>query len=108
VPSSREFLREQLRSWGADDLEPDAGLLLTELVANVLRHAHTPLSVRVEWDPPNLRVEVCDGSLEMPEIAAVADEGGYGLQIVASLAADWGVERRDHDKIVWFVMTQRA
>ncbi len=78
VPLSREFLRDHLPQWGADDLEADASLLLTELVANVVRHARTPLTVRIELEPPTLRVEVCDGSPKMPEIAEVADEGGYG------------------------------
>ena len=80
---------------------------MTELVANVVRHGRTPLSVDVAWEPPALRVEVRDGSLELPAIAKVAGGGGYGLQIVAALASDWGVEPRHGEKVVWFVVTQR-
>ena len=77
----------------------DAGLVLSELISNALRHA-TPLpnaSVRVAWrlDGECLEIAVSDGG--GPTVPAVNEPGssaigGRGLGIVDRLSLRWGVD----------------
>jgi anti-sigma regulatory factor (Ser/Thr protein kinase) len=77
----------------------DAGLVLSELVSNALRHA-TPLpdaTVRVAWrlDGDCLEIAVSDGG--GPTVPAVNEPGssaigGRGLGIVDRLSLRWGVD----------------
>jgi len=76
----------------------DAGLVLSELISNALRHA-TPLQgsvVRVAWwlDDDCLEIAVSDGG--GPTVPVVNEPGhsaigGRGLGIVDRLALRWGV-----------------
>lgn len=82
----------------------DAGLLVSELVANSVRHGAGD-RVRVHLDPaPDgaLRCEVVDAGPgfdpdDRPRRPGVA--GGYGLLLVEKLSSAWGVEDHAH---VWF------
>jgi two-component sensor histidine kinase len=77
----------------------DAGLVLSELISNALRHA-TPLAdatVRVTWrlDGDCLEIAVSDGG--GPTVPAVNEPGhsaigGRGLGIVDRLSLRWGVD----------------
>jgi anti-sigma regulatory factor (Ser/Thr protein kinase) len=101
----RHFVDDALASWDAGDLSDVALLLTSELVTNVVKHAVTPVALAVEWSDPRLRVEVGDGSAIVPSLAEAAGAGGgYGLRILANLAAEWGVASRDDGKTVWFVL----
>lgn len=103
--AARRFLHDHLVDWGAGALDEAAQLIVAELTANVIRHARTDFFVHLEWTAPTLRVEVWDGSSIVPAIKDLADEhGGLGLRIVDTLADEWGIERRDDGKAVWFVL----
>src|ERR1700761_2803168 len=79
----------------------DAGLVLSELISNALRHA-TPLPgslVRVSWmlGADCVEVAVSDGggpTVPMVNKPASSAVGGRGLGIVDRLALPWGVYRR--------------
>jgi anti-sigma regulatory factor (Ser/Thr protein kinase) len=102
---SRAFLREHLAEWGALSCEHEAVLVVTELVTNVVRHAATPVRVHAEFEAPNLRVEVRDGSSVLPAVVDLVDEEyGRGLRIVQELATAWGVEHREDGKAVWVTL----
>jgi anti-sigma regulatory factor (Ser/Thr protein kinase) len=107
----RLFFREQAGSWGLDQEVIDtAELLLSELMTNAYQHAKEPpgreVWARAILSEGRLRVVVTDASDRLPVVrsASAEDESGRGLTLVASLADDWGAERREPGvgKRVWF------
>jgi serine/threonine-protein kinase RsbW len=109
VRAARERLRADLASRCTDSRLEDARVVVSELVANSLRHA-TPLddhTIAVGWtfEPDVIRLTVTDGgsptsvpSRRRPGELAV---GGRGLKIVQSLAKRWGVHDEDRGTTVW-------
>ncbi|GAA3243049.1 ATP-binding protein [Actinocorallia longicatena] len=90
---ARDVLREALEKWEVRKGADDAALVLTELVTNAIRHG-TTISVRVVRERDDaLRLEVADGSRDLPRprTASTEDEDGRGMLIVTALALDWGV-----------------
>ena len=100
----------------------DAGLVLSELISNALRHA-TPLPgslVKVSWmlGDEFIEVAVSDGggpTVPMVNKPAVNALGGRGLGIVDRLALRWGVYTRQDgsETTVWAALpltgdTERA
>jgi signal transduction histidine kinase len=80
-------------------------LLVTELVANSVRHARgTPIAVTVTVGDQHVRGEVSDGG-EGFEPQPHADSGplkskGWGLFLVRKMASSWGAE--PSTGTVWF------
>jgi anti-sigma regulatory factor (Ser/Thr protein kinase) len=106
---SRVLVRDFLTDQGVADLSFAGELLVTELVSNVVRHAHSSIEVDLSWNDDVFRVEVRDGSSILPAVAELADEdGGYGLRIVEALAQDWGVRQLSGGKAVWCTLTRRS
>ncbi|MGW3248894.1 SpoIIE family protein phosphatase [Streptomyces sp. NPDC001070] len=99
---ARRHVREQLSDWGLDELTPTTELLASELVGNVVRHGKGPMTLRLLRDI-DLVCEVSDDSLTMPRIrhASETDEGGRGLQLVASLSQRWGTRYTPNGKCIW-------
>ncbi|MEU4098850.1 SpoIIE family protein phosphatase [Streptomyces sp. NPDC026673] len=99
---ARGHVREQLSAWGLDELTPTTELLASELVGNVIRHGRGPMTLRLLRDI-DLVCEVSDESLTMPRIrrASETDEGGRGLQLVASLSQRWGTRYTPNGKCIW-------
>lgn len=86
-----------------------AELLLSELVANSVRHGPSGPSAKVgvyiEVERNLLRAEVSDGSpggatLGPPD--ANGEKGGYGLVLLESLASRWGSRREGALNVTWF------
>lgn len=110
--TARRFLRESLAEAGAGvALEETAALLTSELVTNAFLHAHSDVTLTVNWDGSRLRVSVDDDSplrpvRRQPELDSL---GGRGVALVDSLASAWGVEQRDGSgKTVWFELDSSA
>ena len=88
----------------------DAGLVLSELISNALRHA-TPLPgslIRVSWclNDDSVEVAVSDGggsTVPMVNKPAANALGGRGLGIVDRLSLRWGVYTRQDgsETTVW-------
>ena len=103
--AARAFLRGALQTWNLDGFGDVTEVLTDELVANVVRHVHAPMTVRVRRQPNSIRVEVDDPSNDPPvqQHADVLAESGRGLLLIDSLADQWGVIQHDGDgKTVWF------
>lgn len=105
--SARAARRFVLSVMGLDHgTEDEVELMVSELASNVILHACTPFTIRVDHDEANhvLRVECHDGARTLPVLKDYGPQAvtGRGLQIIDHLADRWGVEV-DHDgKTVWF------
>jgi anti-sigma regulatory factor (Ser/Thr protein kinase) len=85
-----------------------AELLASELVANAVQHAASPLHFRVEVDADRVRLAVRDREPTLPQRRDPSPDDlfGRGLLLVEDLASDWGAEPvPDDGKVVWCVVT---
>ena len=100
----RRSLRALLTAWGvAADAVDDALLVVEELVANVVDHARTRFQLVVRLTGRVLHVAVSDGAVALPLLQPF-DPGaarGRGLQVVGTLALEWGFDPHDRGKTVW-------
>jgi anti-sigma regulatory factor (Ser/Thr protein kinase) len=122
VAVARDEVAAAISAWCVR-VDPDVAVLLTsELVTNAVTHATvnrnrkaaergmTGQSVLlvIAADDAGLRVDVHDGSADLPVVSsyqAVADAGkGRGLLLVTSLSAEWGFYRTAGGKAVYFTL----
>lgn len=104
VGAARRFAAATLESWGRGDLVDTVALLVSEVVTNVVLHAGTAGELVVERRDGRVRIEVHDGTGQLPQRKAYGEEAstGRGLALVELLADDWGAEPTDAGKRVWF------
>jgi anti-sigma regulatory factor (Ser/Thr protein kinase) len=109
VQDARRWVMATCHDIGRDDLVECAQLGTSELVTNALLHGAPPLTVRVRGTREHPRVEVRDGSPDLPHMPTTdaRDDDllltfGRGLSIIARCSTAWGVEVEDGGKIVWF------
>ena len=103
VGEARRFVHDALVAHHADDVVPEAYLVVSELAANAVLHAHSDYRVGIDVGDAHVRVEVSDGGPGMPTLRAFdpASESGRGLHLVAALSRAWGVAPTRHGKAVW-------
>jgi anti-sigma regulatory factor (Ser/Thr protein kinase) len=100
-------LRDTLAGWGLPELAEDGELIASELVTNVVKRAHDPVTgspVYVNGRLPVLRFGLfCDRAVllisvwdqfadpPVPKAATADDESGRGLMMVSGISAslDW-------------------
>jgi anti-sigma regulatory factor (Ser/Thr protein kinase) len=87
----------------------DVLLLVTELVANAVRHSGVgpdqSLQVELRRWPRFVRIEVTDPGGHFARVRPreiTDDPGGWGLVLVERIAARWGVGRGAFGTCVWF------
>ena len=99
----RKLTAERCLEWGTPSLCSDLALVVTELVADAVRHAGTGITVRLTRLGDGVGVGVADGSTWplRPRTATRADEGGRGLLLVDALSSRCGVEPDRNGKLVW-------
>jgi anti-sigma regulatory factor (Ser/Thr protein kinase) len=106
VSAARHFAQAQAETLGCDS--SDLGLIVSELATNACVHAGSAFTVSLHRQGSEVLVEVGD---QNPSPAVVQPQSlgvsGRGLQIVAALAADWGVATRHPGKSVWAVLPCR-
>ncbi|MET9117455.1 SpoIIE family protein phosphatase [Streptomyces longwoodensis] len=102
VGEVRAAVVRQLARWELEELSFSTELILSELVTNAIRYGGAPVRVRLLRDRA-LICEVSDGSSTSPHLryAAMTDEGGRGLFLVAQLAERWGTRYTPTGKIIW-------
>lgn len=100
---ARRLTRRTLHRWGLDSLIETTELMVSEVVANAVRFASRPITLRLLCTDV-LRCEVGDDSPVVPRMrhARLSDEGGRGLFLVDQLSERWGATRLSTGKVVWF------
>lgn len=96
--------RLAMRSWALlDEVVDTATLLASELATNALVHGRGRVELRLRLTRDRLVLEAVDAGHHMPRRrrAEQDDEGGRGLQLVATLADRWGSRATDDGKVVW-------
>jgi anti-sigma regulatory factor (Ser/Thr protein kinase) len=90
----------------------DAQLLISEIVANAVRHGSPDtetVGIRVRATEAVMRVEVTDAGKGFDPARtpghSLDGSGGWGLEIVAALAHRWGVEQ-EAAMTVWFEISR--
>jgi PAS domain S-box-containing protein len=103
VATARERVAAQLQEWGLEELAFTTELVASELVTNAIRHAGGPVELRLIRTQTLLTCEVSDPSNTHPKMrrAAVIDEGGRGLYLVAQLTKRWGNRYTRRGKTIW-------
>ena len=108
--AARQARRALAEARVPEELEHTVGLLVTELIANSLRHAGLQEDQRIlfaaRFVTDHVRVEVHDPGPGFDPDAAL-DGRGYGLRMVDKLASRWGVEIDDDGTRVWFEVDRR-
>ncbi len=105
--AARRFVATTLAAWGLPEAVEVACLLTSELVANAVLHARTPLRLVLATVDRSIRVEVHDLS---PLVAAPRPLGsnsmsGRGLHMVDRLSDAWGMAPEGGGKQVWFALS---
>ncbi|MEU7135231.1 ATP-binding protein [Streptomyces sp. NPDC046261] len=110
VGLARSELRAALVDWGLTQIEDQALIVLSELVTNAVKHAHTSPGREIETSfcrgTCGVRIAVDDADETPPRIRTGGATSGRGLILVAEMADRWGVRpRRGIGKSVWAVVT---
>jgi anti-sigma regulatory factor (Ser/Thr protein kinase) len=107
---ARSLVEEAIRTWRVP-VDADVAVLLTsELVTNAVTHvepaAEAFVLLTIACDAAALRVDVHDGSADLPMLgdAPAEAESGRGLLLVTSLSAEWGFYRTPAGKAVYFTL----
>lgn len=90
-------------AWGVDEAASFVvELVVSELVTNAIRHGNAPVCLRLIQER-GLIIEVSDGGHTSPHLrrAAMEDEGGRGLFLVAQLTQRWGTRYTSTGKTIW-------
>jgi len=99
--AARHAVQTALHERGADAVSDEAALLVSEVVTNALRHAGSGVAVHIDLGDDAVRVTVTDHGPGWPQ-RRDATIGGWGLNLVETIATRWGAYPSDDGKSVWF------
>ncbi|MEV7289568.1 ATP-binding protein [Streptomyces sp. NPDC093252] len=108
---ARRLVRTALSAWQLDELNDDGLVLVSELVANAVKHTSSHL-IRVVVSRPcdrRVRIGVSDTSTAMPRLHDSNGDNlptsGRGLLLIEALTDRWGTDLRTWGKHVWGELT---
>ena len=101
---ARRFVDDVLTNADLLPLAYPATMLVSELVANAVLHTGTPIEVVITTLADAVRIEVHDGSQQLPvrKHYSTMSGTGRGLMLVERMASNWGADRTADGKVVWF------
>jgi anti-sigma regulatory factor (Ser/Thr protein kinase) len=102
---ARTVVTDACLRWDLPHVVGAAALIISELVSNVVDHAHTAMTIEVTRRDSHLYLAVHDGASTPPVLNDLAGDArvlrGRGLMVVAAVATTWGYEQNDEGKTVW-------
>ncbi|WP_245715790.1 ATP-binding protein [Micromonospora peucetia] len=104
---ARQLVAEGCDRWNLHELVEPACIAVTEMVNNVVAHAHTTMTVRLAPRNDTLHLAVRDHSSRQPTFTGSAPldtAGGRGLLLIDTVARSWGSSRVPDGKVVWCVL----
>jgi anti-anti-sigma regulatory factor len=104
---ARELVTEACARWDIPSAAGPACIVVTEMVNNVVAHAHTAMTVRLALHDGTLLVAVQDADSTVPAFrgpVAPTAYGGRGLLLIDSVARRWGSLSFIGGKVVWAVL----
>ena len=104
VAAVRAFASTTLAEWELDRFREDAIIVVSELAANAVLHARTPMRLRLQSDGLSfVRIEMYDDNPRQPTLTPppVEAASGRGLPLVSALASSWGIQSEGDGKTVW-------
>jgi hypothetical protein len=104
LATGRSMVAWACAAWNVPALAETARVIMTELLANTVRHARTPVDVRVSLRQRHLHLSVHDRSPAPARLTGPDhdhDPAGRGLLVVEALAAAWGNTPTAEGKVVW-------
>ncbi|WP_306215422.1 ATP-binding protein [Actinoplanes sp. RD1] len=103
----RQLVTQTCAAWHRSEIAATASLVATELVANVVRHAHTTMEITLGLRNDRVCLTVRDGSRLLPRAKdpTTAEAGGRGLHLIRELTDGWGVLPVPGGKVVWTHLT---
>jgi anti-anti-sigma regulatory factor len=105
---SRELIQDACARWGLEEVTASACIVVTEMVNNVVQHAHTSMVVLLApHDSDGLSVAVRDRSGTIPSYTGAPEPtsyGGRGMLLIDSVASRWGSLSLADGKVVWALL----
>ncbi len=103
IAASRVRVRSALLRWELPLMVETSELLVSELATNALRYGKAPIDLQVLLLDDVVTFSVADTDAPLPRFrrSSYDDEGGRGLQLVATLASRWGARATPTGKVVW-------
>lgn len=104
VAAMRAFASATLAEWELDRFREEATLVVSELAANAVLHARTPMRLTLQSDGLSfVRIEMYDDNPRQPTLTPppVEAASGRGLPLVMALASSWGIQSEGDGKTVW-------
>ena len=104
--AARKFVKTALAAWHLEELTDSGILLVTELVANAIKHTNTR-NIRVVASRPSerfVRIGVVDKARALPQMVKPGEDlltSGRGLLLIDALADRWGTDVYRWGKQVW-------
>lgn len=106
VPVARALVREVVGVSASPDAADDCVLVLSELLANAVRHGRIEpgrtISVRVGMTDDTVRLEIEHPGASQAfavDIGQGLRSSGFGLRIVHGIAARWGASLDEHTTV---------
>jgi anti-sigma regulatory factor (Ser/Thr protein kinase) len=107
VAHARRTVGTAVEAWGLDEHRQALVLAVSEMVSNAVVHGAGDVEVTLGADDDGIRLEVWDEGGGRPRRRASDPTGGvpggWGLQLVAELADEWGAEHVEGRTCVWLV-----
>lgn len=114
IAGARRQVRDLLHDWADADQVDSAVLMVSEMVTNVLMHTDGDALLVAEavgeLGARRLRVEVADGSDELPHKRHPGEmsSSGRGVLLMEMLADSWGVDPQGEGKSIWFELHEQS